>query len=63
MAEDKPNDDRTEIRIRGMNPKTKEELENIANNFSLTLNNFLLYRLTEIKDSYPDRMRQKDLDY
>jgi hypothetical protein len=48
-----------ELRITGVNPKLKDELNNIAANQGINLTSFLKPKLREIADSYPEKMKQK----
>lgn len=53
-----------EIRVSGMNPTVKKELENIAENEGYsTLNSFYKVKLRELRDSYPENMRKAPTDY
>ena len=52
---------RNEIRIRDVNPALIEDLNNIAKNQGFgSTTQFLKVQLRKIRDSYPDRFRQKD---
>ncbi len=52
-----------ELRVMGVSPKTKIEINNIAKNFNMTTSSFLKQKLREIVDSYPERLRQAPTDY
>ncbi len=49
----------TEIKIKGVPPKVKEELRNISKNLGTNLGDFLKPYLRKILDEYPQNMRQE----
>lgn len=50
---------KNEIRITGVAPQIKEDLQNIARNEGICLGQLLKPKLREIRDSYPQHMREK----
>lgn len=52
-----------ELRIQGVSNKTKQEIQNIADNIGIGLSEFLRPKLRDIVESYPEKMRQPKPDY
>lgn len=48
----------TELRIKGVSTKTKEEVMNIAGHLGITMSAFLKPKLKEIINTYPEKMRE-----
>lgn len=52
-----------EIRLRGVSEKLIEDLSNISKNLGITISQMLKPKIREIVESYPEKMKQKPLDY
>lgn len=52
------NDDRPEIRIRGVGKPVHEDLINISKNVGVNLSDLLKPHLQKIADSYPDKYKR-----
>lgn len=53
----------TEIIVRAVSEKTLQEIENICDNLGCELSPFLKIELKKISGGYPDKFKQKPLDY
>ncbi len=57
------NEKQTEMIVRAVSEKTFNEIENICENLGCDLSPFLKIELKKISGSYPDKLKQKPLDY
>jgi hypothetical protein len=69
MAKKKSDDEKyqpnrkPELRIQGVSNKTKEEIQNIADNEGIGLSEFMRPHLRKIIDSYPEHKRKPKPDF